>query len=385
MRNGPRVIDLDVIFYEDIELNTEQLTIPHALMHERLFVLYPICDLNPALMHPRLRQNMAELLQKMKLTSPPDAIGKVMPVGRKLIEWGKQTYIMGILNVTPDSFSDGGKYTADAALRHAKRMLVDGVDIIDVGACSTRPGAEQPSQEEEAARISPIVDALCSDDEIKASNCILSVDTWRASIAKLALDRGFHMVNDVSGGLGDPQMFQVAKTHDCPIILMHDRSRCSAVLDKADETTRDTNAGDIQTVARELLLIGNNALGNGIFRWNIVLDPGIGFSKGLTENMQVIRNLSYLRMPEVLLRDKSASPSVSEPGVFPYLLGVSRKSFLGAILDNEKDPEKRDGATAACTVVAISQGVDITRVHQTADCKTMCKFADYYYRTTNLL
>jgi len=237
---------------------------------------------------------------------------------------------MGILNVTPDSFADGGKHLdTEIAIAHGLAMIADGADIIDIGGESTRPGAERVSESEEQARVIPVIRALAQ------SPAIISVDTMRASTAKLAVEAGASIVNDVSGGAADPEMFATIAQLDCRYILMHWRGHSKDMNEKAiyKEVVTDV----IEEVSSQL----NRALAAGIAREKIILDPGIGFAKDAEHNWEILRRL-----------DEFTALGL------PILIGHSRKRFLGG--DN---PDEREAATIEVTKSLVGRGIWGVRVH----------------------
>jgi dihydropteroate synthase len=248
--------------------------------------------------------------------------------------------VMGVLNVTPDSFSDGGRYlTLDDAVAHGVQMRAEGADLIDVGGESTRPGAERVAAEVESARVVPVIKALA------AEGLVLSVDTYRASVAAAALDAGAQVINDVSGGLGDPDMVRVARESACPWVLMHWRGHSKIMRQLAvyDDVVVD--------VRRELLARVDAAVSYGVDPDQIVLDPGLGFAKTGAHDWALLQRLSEF----VALG-------------LPVLIGASRKSFLGRLLagpDGSPRPVgEREDATTATTAYAALNGVWGVRVHQ---------------------
>jgi dihydropteroate synthase len=247
---------------------------------------------------------------------------------------------MGVLNVTPDSFSDGGRWADhDAAVRHGLAMVADGADVVDVGGESTRPGADRVDADEEIRRVLPAV------RELAAAGVLVSVDTTRAAVAAAALDAGARMVNDVSGGLADPQMAKVVAVAEVPWVLMHWRGH-----------SRDMQAlaryGDVVTEVRtELSRQADAALAAGVEPDRIVLDPGLGFAKTAEHNWALLARLDEL----VALG-------------YPVLVGASRKSFLGRLLagpDGTPAPvDRREDATVATGVLAAAMGAWGLRVHE---------------------
>lgn len=246
---------------------------------------------------------------------------------------------MGVLNVTPDSFSDGGRYAdLDAALAHGVRMRDQGADLIDVGGESTRPNAERVDPDTEIARVVPVI------RELAAANVPMSIDTTRASVAAAALEAGVGVVNDVSGGLADPTMAKVVAEAGCPWVLMHWRGHSRDMLRLA--RYRDV----VAEVREELSQRVEEALAAGVRRDKIILDPGLGFAKNAEHNWKLSAHL-----------DEIVSLG------FPVLFGASRKSYLGRLLaapDGTPRPvDRREAATVATTVLAVSAGVWGVRVH----------------------
>ncbi|MDT4979820.1 MAG: dihydropteroate synthase [Pseudonocardiales bacterium] len=248
--------------------------------------------------------------------------------------------VMGVLNVTPDSFSDGGRYASvEDAVAHAVEMRADGADLIDVGGESTRPGAQRVEAAEETRRVLPVVKALA------AQGIPISVDTYRASVAAAAIEAGASVVNDVSGGLGDPDMARVVRDAACPWILMHWRGHSASMQQLAhyDDVVSDVRA--------ELSARVDAALAAGVDRDQLVLDPGLGFAKTAAHNWALLASLESL----VALG-------------FPVLVASSRKSFLGTLLasaDGVPRPvSDREDATTALTAYSALRGVWGVRVHE---------------------
>ncbi len=215
--------------------------------------------------------------------------------------------VMGVLNVTPDSFSDGGLWDdPDSAIAHGFQLVADGADIVDVGGESTRPGAVRPLMAEELNRVVPVISALAGD------GVLVSVDTMRAEVARAALRAGAAMVNDVSGGLADPAILDVVADSDAVYVAMHWRAHSDRMQDRA---TYDDEGGVVDVVARELTARAAAVEAAGVPRARVVLDPGLGFAKHPRHNWQLLRHLDEL--------DRLG---------YPLLLGASRKSFLGALL-----------------------------------------------------
>jgi dihydropteroate synthase len=253
-------------------------------------------------------------------------------IGGVLFRWGERTFVMGILNVTPDSFSGDGLLTAGgdpvaAAVERGRAMVAEGADILDVGGESTRPGHEAVEPDEEARRIAPVIRALHEALPLVP----LSIDTTKPTVAAAAIEAGATLINDVWGGGDDPDLVRLAASTGVPIVLMHNR--------------REPRYADlIGEVIADLERAVERALAAGVRRENIIVDPGFGFGKTPDHNLVLLRELDRLR---VLGR--------------PILLGTSRKSTLGLVLD--LPPDARVEATIATTAVAIAAGVDVVRVH----------------------
>ena len=245
--------------------------------------------------------------------------------------------IMGILNVTPDSFSDGGKYSGlDDALMQVERMLAEGVDIIDIGGESTRPGSDSVTPEEQIQRVIPVITAI--RQQLK-SPVLISIDTTSSTVAKAALDAGATIINDVSAGQEDPDLFTLAAQMKVPIILMHSQG--------SPKTMQDNPYYDdvVQDVMKALQDRIKAALNAGIKKENIAIDPGIGFGKRKQDNLDLLAHLETL----VKLG-------------FPVLLGTSRKRFMGTLC-NVTEPSELVTATAVTTALGVMAGVQLFRVH----------------------
>ncbi|WP_025783725.1 dihydropteroate synthase [Sporosarcina sp. D27] len=261
------------------------------------------------------------------------------------IDFSKETIVMGILNVTPDSFSDGGQYSqTDAALRRATEMMKDGAKIIDIGGESTRPGHTPVSLEEELERTIPVVEVLA-----KELDCAISIDTYKATVAEEAMKAGAHIINDVWGAKREPRIAEVANQYGAPIILMHNREQAIYEGDFGDELLADI---------QESIAIARNA---GVADRNIWLDPGIGFAKNIHENIEAMQSLDQL----------------SELG-YPVLLGTSKKSLIGKVLDLPVD-ERMEG-TGATVCYGIEHGCHIVRVHDVKAIARMVRMMDVLTR-----
>jgi len=270
--------------------------------------------------------------------------------------WGDRTYLMGVLNVTPDSFSDGGKFnTLETALAHAQYLVDAGADIIDIGGQSTRPGAEELSLEEELNRVLPILQALRPHTQVP-----ISVDTTRASVARAAVEAGADMVNDISGGIFDPDMLSVVAQLQVPIVLMHMRGTPQTMQQMTEYSQL---IGEIYEFLESRIAA---AIAAGVDKANIIIDPGIGFAKNYQQNLELLRSL----------------PEFSSLGC-SLLVGSSRKSFIGHIL-NQPNPEARVWGTAATCCAAIAGSADILRVHDVKEMRDVCRVADAIWRQQGL-
>jgi dihydropteroate synthase len=247
---------------------------------------------------------------------------------------------MGVLNVTPDSFSDGGLFdTSSAAIKHGRELAVHGADIVDVGGESTRPGAQRVTAAEEIARVVPVI------TELVAADVVVSVDTMRAEVAQAAVAAGAHIVNDVSGGLADPDMVHAVAHMRVPYIAMHWRG----FSDRMDELAAYNDV--VGEVVSELAERAATAVSAGISPDRLVIDPGIGFAKTAEHNWALLQRLDALAALGL-----------------PVLLGASRKRFLGSLLaaadGTPRDVAQREDATTAITAIAAHAGVWAVRVHE---------------------
>lgn len=267
-----------------------------------------------------------------------------MRIGNKEFNIGERTYIMGILNVTPDSFSDGGKFNEiEAAVAQAKKLVEDGADIIDIGGESTRPGAEYVTEEEEIKRVVPIIKAIKEQLDV-----IISIDTYKSKTAEEAVKAGADIINDIWGAKYDKNIAKVAAKYNVPIILMHNRQP------KPYENLMKDVVADLQ----ESIDIAIEA---GVKKENIILDPGIGFAKTYEENLIVMNNCEIIK----------------EMG-YPILLGTSRKSMIGLTL-NLPVNERVEG-TLATTVMGIMKGLEFVRVHDVLENKRVAVMTDAILR-----
>ncbi|MEG6570304.1 dihydropteroate synthase [Thermoanaerobacterium thermosaccharolyticum] len=267
----------------------------------------------------------------------------LLKVRDKEIEIGKRTYIMGILNMTPDSFSDGGKYnTLEKGMERALKMIEDGADIIDVGGESSRPGYKPVTAEEELRRINDIVKKL------QEVNTIVSVDTMKSKVAEESLKNGAHIINDIWGLQRDLDMAKVVADYGAGVVIMHNK----------DVAEYDDLLKDVISFLEKSIDI---ALKAGIKEENIMIDPGIGFGKTLEHNLTLMKRLDELKVLG-----------------FPILLGTSRKSMIGHVL--KLDVNERVEGTAATVAIGISKGADIVRVHDVKEMARVAKMTDAMVR-----
>lgn len=278
-------------------------------------------------------------------------------------EWGKQTYLMGILNVTPDSFSDGGLFnTLETALAQAQHLVNAGAHLLDVGGQSTRPQAEEVTLAQELERVIPVIEALRNGTVTSGSATVavetipISVDTTKAAVARLAVAAGADLVNDISGATFDPEMLPTVAELGVPIVLMHIRGTPQTMQQMTDYVDLIEELYDFLAQRAEA------AIAAGVDPSRVILDPGIGFAKTFAQNLEILRQL----------------PRLQSLG-FPLLVGTSRKSFIGHLL-NQPDPKQRIWGTAATCCAAIEGGADILRVHDVAELREVCLVADAIWR-----
>lgn len=276
----------------------------------------------------------------------------------RTLAFGERTLLMGVLNITPDSFSDGGRFfDPTKAIEHALVMEREGVDLIDVGAESTRPGSQSISVDEELKRVLPVLNGLRGRMRIP-----ISIDTRKAEVAEAALESGAELINDVSGLKYDARIAAVAAKHRVPLILMHMRGEPDTMQKRpfARNVIRDVMSGLKASVAK--------ARKAGVAKSQIILDPGIGFGKSYDQNYELLRKL----------------PQLAELG-FPLLVGTSRKGFLGKTLarnDEPAPPEERIWGTAATVTASILNGAHIVRVHDVKEMAQVARVADCVVNST---
>jgi dihydropteroate synthase len=276
--------------------------------------------------------------------------------GRSIFYWGKRTYVMGVINVSPDSFSGDGLADVEGAVARAERFASEGADIIDIGGESTRPSSNPISTDEELRRVIPVVEKLAQETSVP-----LSVDTYKLEVANQALNAGANMINDIWGLRKEPRLAELAAQKGVPIALMSNQ--------------RDSPCHDIMsTVISDLKRAVRQALDAGVPWENIIIDPGIGFGKKQEQNLEILRRLEELK---VLDR--------------PILLGSSRKSFIGWVLDLTTEQrsnkvafvppsDRRLEGTAATIAIGIARGADIIRVHDVKEMALVCRMSDAIVR-----
>jgi len=279
---------------------------------------------------------------------------------RKFNDWllsiEKQSLIMGILNVTPDSFSDGGKYLEkNNAINHALAMIDNGADIIDVGGESTRPFSDPVSLDEEISRVIPVIEGIRKESDV----CI-SIDTTKSEVATAALNSGASLINDVSAMEVDPLMIDVALKFDCPIIIMHMKGTPKSMQDNPQY---ESLISDIKDYLQERV---DFIVSKGINSKKIVIDPGIGFGKTVENNFEIINNLNHF----------------TKMG-FPVMLGASRKSFIGISLDLPEE-DRLEGSLAA-NIIGLQNGAKIFRVHDVAETNKAFVIANKIFNSNHLI
>ncbi|KAF1777021.1 Dihydropteroate synthase-like [Phytophthora cactorum] len=319
LRWGPRLIDVDILLYDDLDLKTDTdegpLIVPHERIAERDFVLAPLCDLAPDLVHPVLKQPMQQLYDTLQA--------------------GEQRYVPPVPMLPVDKsapcFTDGAELeTVAAAVQKALEMEQAGVDIIDIGGESSRPGAESVTEDEELKRVLPVIRGIREKSKIA-----ISIDTTKAEVARQAVGAGANI-----------------------IVLMHMRGTPKTMTGLKEY---EDVVADVSDVLNERVAAAEAA---GIFRWNIILDPGIGFAKARVLNLKLLRKLSTVKQ---------------NCHGLPLLVGSSRKGFIGEIC-GRPDPKDRAWGTAATCCAAIEQGADILRVHDAAEMVDVAKMSDAIWR-----
>ena len=313
---------------------------------------------------------------------------KPLQIGNHIFNWGSRTYVMGILNITPDSFSGDGLLSPllakhplqgtpedrealrkegqgegssiEASLAQARQFLADGADILDIGGESTRPGSQPVDANQEIERVIPVIEALTSE----FPDAIISIDTYKAKVAEAAFRAGAHILNDVWALRADPGLAAVAASFGVPVILMHNRSNPASVevRDRLGNAYLGSAYKDLmEEVKQELLMSVDLAVNAGVEKTDIILDPGIGFGKTREHNLELIDRLDEIRLLG-----------------YPVLLGPSRKSFIGFTLD--LPPDQRVEGTAATVAIGIARGADIIRVHDVREMARVARMTDAIVR-----
>lgn len=412
--NEPRTMDLDILLYDDIVLNTEKLKIPHISMSERIFVLGPLCELLPPdSIHPVSKQTYHSLLSNLLKTGVDKNkqesldLTRINPLQRLSSQnifplkfnqdfYKNKTLIMGVVNITPNSFSDKIRLidmTMEKKLTFILDMINNGALIIDLGGSSSKPNSTLCSEEEELERILPIVKTLRNSENPKLSNCIISIDTTRHKVAEKCLIAGADIINDVSMGTFDNKMFDIIAKYHCPYIMNHIRGNQKTMnklttYHKSEKLCfndynviySENHAEDIflKTVSQELILQIKKAFEKGIKKWQIILDPGLGFAKTVNQNISLIKNLNIFKTYCTSLNDNSEEFYFSFNGL-STLIGPSRKSFLNKIV-SEPNPSKRLSESIVASLVSYQKNVDVVRVHDVKETKKSLTVADFFYK-----
>ncbi|XP_061355664.1 folate synthesis bifunctional protein, mitochondrial [Gastrolobium bilobum] len=378
IRYGPRPIDLDILFYGRFKVRSDILTIPHERIWERPFVMAPLMDLLGSAIDSDTVTSwhsfsghsggLSELWEKLGGESliGEEGMYRVMPLANTLLDWSRRTSVMGILNLTPDSFSDGGNFqSVKSAVSQVQLMISEGADIIDIGAQSTRPMASRISVEEELGRLIPVLEAVMSMPEVEGK--LISVDTFYSEVASEAVSKGAHIINDVSAGQLDANMFNVMADLDVPYVAMHMRGD-PCTMQNSENLKYDNVCKEISS---ELYSRIREAEMSGIPAWRIIIDPGIGFSKKTEDNIEVLTGL-----PDIRAEIAKTSLAISQA---PILIGPSRKKFLGEICSRPAAVE-RDPATVASVTAGVLCGANIVRVHNVKDNLDAVKLCDAILR-----
>lgn len=319
--NAARIIDLDIVAYRNELIDTPDLTLPHPRMDARAFVLNPLRDIAPGWTHPRTRKTLHDLIA-------------MLPAGRQWFA-EKDVYVMGIVNVTPDSFSDGGRYLdAQSAITHAQLLDAEGADILDIGGESTRPGAAPVSARDEQARILPVVGAM--------RERIVSVDTRNADTMRAAINHGAAMINDVSALTHDPAAMDVAAGFDGPVCLMHMQGNPQTM--QKNPFYQDV-VGEVFAYLEKRIA---HCVAAGISKGRIVADPGFGFGKSFDHNVALLDHFDRFRALGVTL-----------------MAGVSRKGFVGILAGDAPVGDRLDESLRIARDLT-HRGARILRVHDVA-------------------
>lgn len=370
IEKGPRNIDLDIVLYDNKRISNHRLIVPHKLMLEREFVLKPLAKLIPNETLPApdnslsFRTHLLKLQERGSAEPRPKPVTYVHPHFPLLKPFApdRPTHVMAILNMTPDSFSDAGTYfqeDVEALASTIRNFIAAGATIIDVGGQSTRPNATLLSPRDEINRVVPVVKLIRSLPEAK--DIAISVDTFYARVAKAAIDAGADIINDISGGDLDAELFPTVAALRKTIVISHTRGNPQTM-----SSLTHYEHGVVAGVAEELHQKVQKALEAGVRPWRIILDPGIGFAKSHDQNLELLRNFSRLRNHEGL-------------NEYPWLVGTSRKKFIGTVTD-VTDAGERIWGTAATVTSSIREGTDIVRVHDVEAMVQVAKMSDAIYR-----
>ena len=369
IRYGPRPLDLDVVFYGGLDFRDERLEVPHPRWRERSFVVAPVCDLLPVGAASGAGSCSGRLEEARdawrdlggEASVGGDEIRRVIPTGSgEVVSLSDRSHIMGILNATPDSFSDGGLFqTTRESLTQARRMAREGATIVDVGGQSTRPGADRVGCQEELDRVLPVVEAIKGAGDL--SRVLVSVDTFYAQVAEEAVRAGADLVNDVSSGSLDADMHGTVARLGVPYVMMHMRGD-----PKTMQSAQNTSYADlVSDIASELDAKVDLALDEGMMPWCVITDPGVGFAKTHDQNCEILCRAGEIR--------RSFAKGFLRRA--PMMVGPSRKGFLGRIVGKE-DPKERDVATAAAAALASAQGCNLFRVHNVGVASDALRVAD---------
>ena len=361
---GPRLIDIDIIFYGEQIIQDGRLNVPHPHFGERAFVLVPLADIAPELRDPVSGKPILEQLAAIDTSDVRRLSGPKLRILKPAkFAWGTKSYVMGIINATPDSFSGDGLVRegewVTAAIEQAKVFESAGVDIVDIGGESTRPGSSPVSEDVELKRVLPVISGVRA-----AVNVPISIDTYRARVAKAALDAGADWINDVWGLRMDSTMARLVAHSGCPIVVMHNRSKPKNVEQEINLGSRYVGIvydDLIVDIKQELLKSVQLALDQGVRNEQIIIDPGIGFGKTVEQNFRLLNELNLF----------------TELG-YPILVGPSRKSFIGYTMN--LPPEERVEGTAAAVSIAIARGADIVRVHDVKSIVRVAQMTDLIVR-----
>ncbi|CCK70728.1 trifunctional dihydropteroate synthetase/dihydrohydroxymethylpterin pyrophosphokinase/dihydroneopterin aldolase FOL1 KNAG_0F00590 [Huiozyma naganishii CBS 8797] len=431
--NGPRSIDLDIIMYsnsdgEHVLVNDQNLVIPHPRMLERTFVLEPLCELiAPEMLHPITAEPITHYLSQIyEMDNDENNLWKLIPLpslqneSHRFLKFKtvtkfdpvhtsvthrrtvSPTYVMGIFNTTPDSFSDGGVFyqnSKEQILSNVKQMCADALElhdqvIIDIGGCSTRPNSAQPSLDEEIERTIEVIKAIRNCPDLNQEKVLISIDTYRSTVAEKAIETGADIINDISGASFDPRILDVVAANPyVAYVMSHIRGDINTMskmthYDTPKEFTTegtdyifneicDTKATHfVRTIGREMSQTYQTALRKGVRRWQIIMDPGLGFAKKGTQNLDLIRQVPLLKNYSFVNSNTGGYTNLRN---IPVLIGPSRKKFIGAIT-KEKVAADRDFATGSLVTACVGFDCDILRVHNIKNCAKSIKIADALYK-----